>query len=285
MIKLQLRSFNLEKYHLSNEFKSFLETLLKRQENSDFSQLCRLHFQINGGKETSAIEEVFKVLDLFILIADILDDIEDEDIEKWRSDYNLLVNGSTALIGIILLELQEIKIPYQDVVLRLFFKYLLSATDGQHHDLKNLITSEEMYIDVVKKKSGSLISLSSSLGQILATGKSSVELRKYAQYVSIVAQIKNDYEDLLGEQKDLLSKKRTLPILYLLQYEDEMFDQLRDYYNSNKILNFKIDVKKIEDSGLEVYINFMISKYRKLAIDILKTIYPGKDLSKIKQLI
>lgn len=285
MIKLQTERSILDKYYLSNEFVSFLEDLRSKQEKSDFSQLSRLHFQINGGQETSSTEEVFKILDLFILITDILDDIEDDDVEKWGFKYNLLVNGSTALISILLLELQKIKIPYQNEVLRLFFIYLLSATDGQHHDLTNQIISEKDYFDMVEKKSGSIIALACTLGETLATGKVTTGLETYAQYVSIIAQVRNDYEDLLGKQRDLISKKRTLPILYLLQDENPIFNHLREYYSTDKSLDFSISVSQIEKSGLTIYIDFIMLKYRSLAFNLLQILYPEQDISKLEQLI
>ncbi|SEN75462.1 transcriptional regulator [Paenisporosarcina quisquiliarum] len=285
MINLQNARLIFDKYHLTSEFVIFLEDLIIQKEKSGFSQLSRLHYQINGGIETASTEEVFRMLDLFILITDILDDIEDDEVKKWGYEYNLLVNGSTALLSIILLELQQIKLPYQNEVLRLFFNYLLSATDGQHHDLTNQIISEKEYFDIVKKKSGSIIALSCTLGQTLVTGKITLGLETYAQHVAIIAQIRNDYEDLLGKQKDLLSKKRTLPILYLLQYEDPMYDHLRDYYSTNKSLDFSISVNEIEKSGLTIYLNLITLKYRNLALELLQSLYPEQDLSKLEQLI
>lgn len=275
------------KHNLSIEFMNCLINLSELQEKSDFRKLSRLHFQLNGGIETDNIEEVFEILDLFILLTDILDDIEDKDIEKWGMEYNLLVNSCTALTGIIVLELQKKDFPYKEKILYLFFNYLISATDGQHHDLTNQITSEEVYFNVVKKKSGSILALACTLGEVLATGKFRPELEKYAHYISIIAQLNNDYEDLLNKQKDLLLKKKTLPILYLLQYEDPMFNQLQDYYRSDTSEHsaIHISLNQIEESGIEVYINLIKLKYRKLSIDVLKNLYPNQEITTLEQII
>lgn len=278
-----------DKYQLSFEFKKCLEGLLQRQEKSSFKELSKLHFHFNGGKETDTTESVFRILDLFILLTDILDDIEDDDVEKWGIDYNLLVNSSTALYSIIMLELQSIETPYKHEIMSLFSNYLLKATDGQHHDLTNQVTSEEMYFDVVKKKSGSIMALSCTLGETLAIGKYRKELETFAHYVAIIAQIRNDFEDLLSSQKDLISKKRTLPILYLLKYDDEkdsIFTQLRSYYEyPNKNLDFYLSTNHIEKSGLEIYINLIKQKYRQMALELLHSLYPEQDISEFSRLI
>ncbi|MEK5333710.1 MULTISPECIES: polyprenyl synthetase family protein [unclassified Lysinibacillus] len=274
-------------YQLSDEFNRCLNDLLDQHEGGDFSGLSKLHFQMNGGTLTKSIEEVFNLLELWILFTDIVDDIEDGDESKWGIDGNILLNASTALVSIVLLELEKLEIPYKSEVTRLFCHYLLQAVDGQHHDLMNKITSEEMYIDVVKKKSGSLIALSSTLGAVLATGKYTTKLEMSAHYIAIVAQLKNDYNDLLNLQRDLQVKKRTLPLLYLLQFEDSAFDELRLYYRQQGNATTKICITKqqIVDSGLHVYVHLIQSKYLNLALDLLKEVYPTQNVEIFKQYI
>ncbi len=242
---------------------------------------------MNGGNETTSINKSIHLLELWILFTDIIDDIEDGDEAKWGIDRNILVNASTALISIVLLELQKLTLPYHSEVMRLFCHYLLQATDGQHHDLTNQITSEEIYLDVVKQKSGSLIALACMLGETLATGKQTAALVSCAHYIAIVAQLNNDYADLLGLQRDLIMKKRTLPILYLLQYENSMFDNLRTYYKqqTSTKTNIYITSQQIEASGLPIYVYLMKSKYRNLAFELLQQLYPTQDVSIFEQLI
>lgn len=288
MKELQKRLIFLVKNHyLSTEFEHCLETLLEQYEGGIFGELCKLHFQMNNGVETKDVKEVLDLLELWVLFTDILDDVEDGDEAKWGRECNILVNSSTALISIVLLELQKLAMPHQNEVIRLFSSYLLQATDGQHHDLLNQITSEETYINVIKKKSGSLIALACTLGETLATGKFTPELETSAYYTSIVAQLSNDYEDLLGMQRDVIAKKKTLPILYLLQYEDSMFDELRAYYRQQerKAMTTRITFQQIEASGLPIYIHLMKLKYRNLAFDLLQQLYPNKDISKFEQYI
>lgn len=220
-------------YQLSDEFNRCLNDLLDQHEGGDFSGLSKLHFQMNGGTLTKSIEEVFNLLELWILFTDIVDDIEDGDESKWGIDGNILLNASTALVSIVLLELEKLEIPYKSEVTRLFCHYLLQAVDGQHHDLMNKITSEEMYIDVVKKKSGSLIALSSTLGAVLATGKYTTKLEMSAHYIAIVAQLKNDYNDLLNLQRDLQVKKE--PCLYYIYYNS----RIRHLTNCDCIIDSK----------------------------------------------
>lgn len=285
-LKQSLRRI-ISNYQLSDEFSRCLTSLLDQHEGGDFSDLSKLHFQLNGGILTKSIQEVFNLLELWILFTDIVDDIEDGDESKWGIEGNLLLNASTAFVSIVMLELQKVEIPYKSEVTRLFCHYLLQAVDGQHHDLINQITSEEMYVAIVKKKSGSLIALSSLLGEVLATGKYSEKLEMSAYYIAMVAQLNNDYGDLLNLQKDLQNKKRTLPILYLLQYEDSAFDELRLYYSQqvDSTKNMWISPQQIEASGLSIYMHLLQSKYRNLALELLKEIYPTQDVSLFQKYI
>lgn len=277
----------IENYSLSSEFESCLRTLLVQHEGGIFSQLCKLHFQMNDGIETKDIRKVFYLLELWVLFTDIVDDIEDGDEEKWGVNQNILLNASTALISIVFLELQKLSIPFRDEVRQLFCHYLISATDGQHHDLINQIQSEETYIDVVKRKSGSIIALACTLGETLAKGNHRVKLEACAHNIAIVGQLNNDFEDLLGKQTDIYARKRTLPLLYLLEYEDPMFDKLRQYYmepihTTNKIY---INTDQIVASGLPIYMDFMKSKYRNNAFELLHQLYPYHDISKFEKFI
>lgn len=285
-LKQSLRRI-VSNYQLSDEFSRCLTYLLDQHEGGDFSDLSKLHFQLNGGILTKSIQEVFNLLELWILFTDIVDDIEDGDESKWGIEGNVLLNASTAFVSIVMLELQKVEIPYKSEVTRLFCHYLLQAVDGQHHDLINEITSEEMYEAVVKKKSGSLIALSSLLGEVLATGKYTAKLEMSAHYIAMVAQLNNDYGDLLNLQRDLQDKKRTLPILYLLQYEDSAFDELRLYYSQHgdSTMNICITPQQIEASGLSIYMHLLQSKYRNLALELLKEIYPTHDVSLFKKYI
>ncbi|MFB7155432.1 polyprenyl synthetase family protein [Lysinibacillus sp. NPDC056232] len=260
---------------------------MTQHKGGDFTNLCELHFQMAEGIETSAIKDVYNILELCILFTDILDDIEDGDETKWGIERNILLNASTSLISILFIELKRLEMPYQNEVIMLFYNYLLQAADGQHHDLTNNIISEEAYLGVVKKKSGSLIALACTLGQTLANGKYEEKLEKCAHYIAIVAQLRNDYEDLLGMQKDISMKKRTLPILYLLQYESPMFDELRAHYikQTDSTTDTHITSQQIEASGLPIYMHLMTLKYHRLAMDLLQQLYPDKDISIFRQYI
>lgn len=277
----------IREYGFSYEFENCLKDILLQSENTLFSELSKLHFQLSGGVETESINKIFKLLDLSIIFTDIIDDIEDKEITKWGKEENILINASTALMSIVMLELNSLDFPFRRETVQLFFQYLISAADGQHHDLLNNVVTEEIQIKITMKKSGSLIALACTLGEVLATGKYREGLEECASYMGVIAQLNNDYEDLMTQQKDIGMKKINLPILYLLKDLNPMFTALREFYQDqyNVIPPIYIAHEELEACGLPIYISFMKSKYRQLAIDLLNELYPKTDILHFEKFI
>lgn len=186
-----------------------------------------------------------------------------------------------------MLELNSLDFPFRRETVQLFFQYLVRAADGQHHDLLNNVVTEDTQIKIIMKKSGSLIALACTLGEILATGKYREEIEECAYYIGVIAQLNNDYEDLMTQQKDIGMKKINLPILYLLKDLDPMFTALREFYQDqhNVIPPNNITHEELEACGLPIYISFMKSKYRQLAMNLLKELYPRTDILRFEKYI
>ncbi|PIC64711.1 hypothetical protein CSV79_04945 [Sporosarcina sp. P13] len=83
------------------------------------------------------------------------------------------------------------------------------------------------------EKSGSLVALSCIVGSVLATEDYPVEIETYSNYIGLIGQITNDLADIKtwNEKNDLLNKKFSLPILYLLNYKDKDLSFIHKYYS------------------------------------------------------
>jgi competence protein ComQ len=87
---------------------------------------------------------------------------------------------------------------------------------------------------MVQEKSGSLIKLACYMGYASLDVPSLTlqHIEGLADYAGLIHQIQNDMKDLneFDNKSDLFLKKRTLPILYLLESEDTSFPLLKPFY-------------------------------------------------------
>lgn len=105
---------------------------------------------------------------------------------------------------------------------------------------ENLDYSEDSYFKVISKKTAALLEVSAELGAISSMG-ASIEtinsLKTFGFYMGLAFQVRDDILDLSPEfdtgkpfGNDILEKKITLPLIYMLNDLDEK--------ERNKILNF-----------------------------------------------
>ncbi len=192
----------------------------------------------------------------------------------------------------------------------LLAKGLLLAVDNEEFDLLKIVSlsvkqmsegellqieksrkldvSEEIYFEIIKKKTATLISSCAAIGaKSVGADEQSVEkMKRFGENLGIAFQIKDDIFDyqnnnIIGKPtgNDLKEKKLTLPIIYALDNST----------NSEKrriihiIKNYNKDTKKIKqviefavkNDGIKYSTNKMI-EYKNKAIDILKE-FPDSD--------
>ncbi|MDV6379198.1 polyprenyl synthetase family protein [Sporosarcina sp. GW1-11] len=111
-------------------------------------------------------------------------------------------------------------------------EYALQSVNGQYKDLLNMCRNEADYIQMTIEKSGSLVALACVVGSVLATKDYPVEIETYSTYIGLIGQMTNDLADIKtwNEKNDLLNKKYSLPILYLLNYKDKDLNFIHEYY-------------------------------------------------------
>jgi octaprenyl-diphosphate synthase len=145
---------------------------------------------------------------------------------------------------------------------------------------RNLNLSEEIYYDIIRKKTASLIASCCAMGAASAGANTEQieQMRLFGEYIGIAFQIKDDLldygDDDIGKPTgiDLKEKKLTLPIIYTINNADKA---TRNYI-INSIKNHHNDKRRVaevikyvnEHDGITYTRNAMI-EYKEKALAIL----------------
>ena len=150
----------------------------------------------------------------------------------------------------------------------------------QMQKARKLDITEEVYFDIIKQKTGSLISSACAIGAASAIDdKEKIDkLKQYGEKIGIAFQMKDDLfdygEDEIGKPRgiDIKEKKMTLPLIYVLNKVSKQ----KKKWIINIIKNHNTDKKKVnkliefirEKGGMEYTIQKM-KKYKDEANQIL----------------
>ncbi|WP_042347360.1 polyprenyl synthetase family protein [Bacillus massiliigorillae] len=216
--------------------KDLLEVLEEKSNNYSFpfAKSLELHYSIfsESNNEYSKVNDLKSCIEVLILALDIIDDLQDNDNYDsiWmKNNQASAINVSISLMTIFqhkLLEIIDDKVLIQGLT-----KYLLNAIEGQHQDI-NGIHNVEQYLEMTRQKSGSLMALANVLGLSFAKMDYKQIIEDYSYDLGLIAQISNDIQDVIqfDEKSDWKLKKKTLPILYLLNPAIKEGELVRKYY-------------------------------------------------------
>ncbi|WP_409341817.1 polyprenyl synthetase family protein [Paenibacillus sp. MBLB4367] len=276
-------------------FNSLLKTFIgdKAAEGSRWGEITEnVHFML-GGKSPLLLRYA-ALTEMIILSLDIADDLQDgdNDAKTWcQCPAELALNAVLALLAGTLGELGKLSEtggsegPNAGLIARI----VMRSINGQYRDLAQDVATEADYIAMVSDKSGSLLRLACCMGY---TGLNLPEetvskLDELAGCIGIIAQIDNDLRDLLriDVKNDLLHKKRTLPVFYLLADQNESFPYLRQYYEGEMskeqfMLHKQACIDYIENSGCIEYTRIIQELYVKRAealLDSIDAVSPWKE--------
>jgi geranylgeranyl diphosphate synthase type I len=177
----------------------------------------------------------------------IHDDIEDDSATRrgrltlWkRHQMPLALNAGDSMFTLAYIALERLspEIPHSTAVsaYQILSRTCLALTKGQHLDIsfesQDQVT-EEAYLAMIQGKTASLLASTAQLGAVLAGAETAVieEFRQFGLNLGIAFQIQDDYLGIWGDiektgksaASDLISRKKSLPILYGL-------DQKREFY-------------------------------------------------------
>ncbi|KRF01129.1 hypothetical protein ASG89_26365 [Paenibacillus sp. Soil766] len=270
----------IDDYMFDEDLKTLLRSCMSDKETSSLSwsrvTLCT-HAMLGGGSPD--IHRRAALTELVILILDIVDDLQDQDSDSkpWmRVDTASALNAVLALTIGVIGELGRMSA--SGTMLVEISKIIARSINGQHKDVINAVSTVDEYLWMTQEKSGSLFRLACFLGYsgTVCTEGTIEQLHQIADCVGLLHQIQNDVRDLVryDEKSDLMAKKRTLPILYLLSIEGEGFSPVKAYYKGEitaELFAEKEDEVKqlIQDSGCLEYARIVQSVCAQKAEEIL----------------
>ncbi|MBM7714787.1 class 1 isoprenoid biosynthesis enzyme [Siminovitchia sp. FSL H7-0308] len=243
-----------------------------------FAELTILHYQMLNGSELGEVIPVAAAIELLVLSFDILDDVEDgdDDLKLWMQEPSVALNASTAMIFLCVHVIRKSKLQNKEKAVSILLDYALLAINGQHMDLLGHCRTEQDYLEMTLKKSGALVSLACLSGAVLVRDDYPQEIRQYPKFIGLIGQLNNDLSDLKTWEgkNDLLNRKMSLPIIYLLHLDGNDADIIRAYYQGTvekeELLGKREQISKlIIESGALHYTEIMKKVYQQQAKSLL----------------
>ncbi len=161
---------------------------------------------------------------------------------------------------------------------------------------RRLDISEEVYYDIIKQKTASLIASACSAGAVSATKDDEVveKMRLFGEKLGIAFQIKDDLFDFgtddIGKPTgiDIKEKKMTLPLIYALQNTTSkerrrIIRIIKRHSEDTQQVSVVIDFV-LQSGGIE-YAKKAMESYRNEAFEILDTFQDGPAKQSLKDLI
>ncbi|APP15898.1 MULTISPECIES: polyprenyl synthetase family protein [Bacillus] len=249
-----------------------------------FGQLAYQHYEAFGGQDEQAITKLAAGIELLILSADILDDIEDQDNDSypWMNvNQGVAINAATYLYTVSIQFITSICENNSQLIEKLFH-FIKMSMEGQHEDLSHLYGTEEDCVEVLRKKSGSLTALSSVLGVYLATRKMNATVESYSIYYGVAEQISNDFFALFSKTNGDFQKKQTLAFSYLQRHFNNVSLELLSFF-SNQLDESEQKPFQLKQKLLEAGLTQYMVSMREIMLLKMKQGIAQLDLPKTKK--
>ena len=184
-------------------------------------------------------------------------------------------------------------------ILQIMSRAVRDMSEGellQIEKARKLDITEEIYFDIIRKKTASLIAASCAAGASSVTDDEEMIGRfyRFGESIGIAFQIKDDlfdYGDIdVGKPRaiDIQEKKMTLPLIYALQNADRVTKnsliRTVEKYNKDKKKVKELMVTVHQSGGIQ-YAQQVMDKFVKEALDIIEEIPPGPATKSMKELI
>jgi octaprenyl-diphosphate synthase len=188
---------------------------------------------------------------------------------------------------------------HQYRVLQIMSKAVQEISEGellQVEKARRLDIKEEIYYDIIRQKTASLIAASCSVGAASVTESEEMieKMRLFGETIGIAFQIKDDLMDYgvadIGKPTgiDIQEKKMTLPLIYALQKasKSERKFQMKTVKKHNKD---KVRVRKlmqfVEEKGGIQHAESVMRSYQQKALEFLNDFEPSVYKNAMESLI
>ncbi|MBX2923595.1 MAG: polyprenyl synthetase family protein [Chitinophagaceae bacterium] len=231
------------------------------------------------------------------------DDVVDESYERrgffsayalWKSKVSVLVGDYLLSKGLLLsLDGGDYRILHilSDAVRKMSEGELL-----QIEKARGLNLDEDVYFEIIKTKTASLLASACSAGAWSAcqNDETAEKFRQFGEYTGIAFQIKDDLfdygADIVGKPtgNDIKEKKLTIPLIYTLSHVEpgkrrELIYILKNQNRIKSKVNYVIDQVK-QAGGIEYGIKKM-TEYRDKALSLLHEFPPSETRQALEELV
>ena len=223
------------------------------------------------------------------------DDVVDDSLERrgFFSVYALWKNKVSVLVGDYLLAkgllLSLDNNDYE--ILQILSTAVRKMSEGellQMEKSRSLNLSEEIYFEIIRNKTSSLLASACSAGAWSTSNDKDIaeKMRQFGEHIGTAFQIKDDLFDYstnnIGKPtgNDIKEKKLTLPLIYSLNNIDKESRRKMIYiikHENKKKEKVDLDIKKMVESGGIAYAEEKMKFYKNEALKILNE-FPVSDI-------
>ena len=240
---------SLIKKPITNELSDFIELFNKSLEGEDGLLTMALHQILKrGGKRmrpmlvlliakafgtvTDITQHAAIALELLHTASLVHDDVIDESSERrGQASVNASFNNKVAvLVGdyILSTSLQQVSFTHSDTIVRQLAELGQTLSNGeilQLSSISNEEISEEVYFDVIERKTASLFETCAAVGALSVGAESRVveDAQIFGRSIGLIFQIRDDIFDYFSDEKigkptgnDMAEGKLTLPVIHVL---------------------------------------------------------------------
>ena len=240
---------SLIKKPITNELSDFIELFNNSLEGEDGLLTMALHQILKrGGKRmrpmlvlliakafgtvTDITQHAAIALELLHTASLVHDDVIDESSERrGQASVNASFNNKVAvLVGdyILSTSLQQVSFTHSDIIVRQLAELGQTLSNGeilQLSSISNEEISEEVYFDVIERKTASLFETCAAVGALSVGAESRVveAARIFGRSIGLIFQIRDDIFDYFSDEKigkptgnDMAEGKLTLPVIHVL---------------------------------------------------------------------
>ena len=240
---------SLIKKPITNELSDFIELFNKSLEGEDGLLTMALHQILKrGGKRmrpmlvlliakafgtvTDITQHAAIALELLHTASLVHDDVIDESSERrGQASVNASFNNKVAvLVGdyILSTSLQQVSFTHSDIIVRQLAELGQTLSNGeilQLSSISNEEISEEVYFDVIERKTASLFETCAAVGALSVGAESRVveDAQIFGRSIGLIFQIRDDIFDYFSDEKigkptgnDMAEGKLTLPVIHVL---------------------------------------------------------------------
>lgn len=212
----------------------------------------------------------------------------------WKNKVAVLV-GDYLLSKVLILSIEKNNTDLLAIVAR-SVKEMSEGELLQIEKSRKLDITEEVYYEVIRQKTASLISTCCE-GAALSVGRTDISenMRLFGETVGLAFQIKDDIFDYgepgnIGKPtgNDIRERKMTLPLIYVLnngpeEVRDELINIVKNYNETPKKVKRAVQLV-IEHGGID-YAHAKMLEYKEKAINLLKDIPDSESKKSLLNLV